>query len=202
MLIKLIFLFKKPKIIVVFGKGRQTAAEAIFKVLGREFRVGKTKKPSLKDIVRNQIVILEAEERGREFAFFLKRSKKAVLVVTHFGDYHPDKEFFAAELSELTEVSGLVELLSDRSHLILNYDDETVRELKSKSRAAFLTFGFGARADLRVTDIFLTKEISPGTNFKLNYRGKIVPIWLKNLFGKEQVYASLAAAACGLVMGA
>ena len=38
---KLIFLFKKPKAVLISGNGRETAKEAIFKVYSRHFKVGK-----------------------------------------------------------------------------------------------------------------------------------------------------------------
>jgi len=86
-------------------------------------------------------------------------------------------------------------------YLLLNFDDETVREIKNETKAHPLTFGFGLKSDLRATDIILTRFPELGTNFKINYEGNIVPIWLKGLFGKANIYAALAGAAVGETLG-
>jgi len=82
-----------------------------------------------------------------------------------------------------------------RGYLVLNFDDETVREIKDETNLKETTFGFQENADFRATDI----KLDTGTNFKVNYRGNIVPIWLDGLFGKEQIYAALATASVGSI---
>jgi len=180
---KLIFLIKRPKIVIVAGQAKETAQEAISQVLQSQFKMGK------------EILIID-----RDFKFFIKHASSVVLVVTHVGQYHPDKEFFAGELAQVAEATELAEMLPAQAHIILNFDDETVREIKNKSRAHPLTFGFGARADIRATDLVSMQAPAWGTNFKINYEGSIVPVWLEKLFGKEHIYAALAAAAVGQVL--
>lgn len=177
------FFFKRPKVVVVVGQSKETTKEAILKVLSRHFKIGK------------EILILEGIENSK---FFLKKSRLPILVVTQIGEYHPEREFFAGDIAQTLEISKLAEILPTQGYLILNFDDETVRDLKNKARAHPLTFGFGARADLRVTDIVLARS---GTNFKVNYEGKIVPVWLEKIFGKKHIYAALTAAAVGEVLG-
>jgi len=177
---KLIFLLKRPKIVIVAGGAKETAKEAISQVLKPHFKVGK------------EILIID-----QDFKFFIKHSRLPILVVTHVGEYHPDKEFFAGDIAQITEIVKLTETLPSHAYLILNFDDETVREIKNKSKAHPLTFGFGIRADIKASDLVLTKE---GTNFKINYQGNIVPVWLEKLFGKEQIYAGLCAVAVGQVL--
>ena len=50
-------------------------------------------------------------------------------------------------------------------YLILNFDDETVREIRDETNLKELTFGFQEKADFRATDI----KLNSGTNFKINY---------------------------------
>jgi len=177
---KIKFLLTKPKVVIVLGGAKETAKEAISQVLKPHFKVGK------------EILIIDQDSK-----FFIKHSRLPILVVTHVGEYYPDKEFFAGDIAQVAEIAKLAEMLPAHSYLILNFDDETVRELKNKSKAHPLTFGFGIRADIKASDLVLTKE---GTNFKINYQGNIVPVWLEKLFGKEQVYAGLCAAAVGQVL--
>jgi len=205
-LFKLNFSLKKPNVIIVTGLSRQTAAEAIFQVLKSHFKVEKMSGNKLpwrfkKDEILIYSIDLVKNLAARNFQFLIKKSKLPILVVTNLGDIPPDKTFFAGENERIKEIAKLAESLPLLGYLILNLDDETVRELKNKTKAHFLTFGLQEIADFKATDIVLTQFPSPGTNFKLNYHGNIVPIWLKNLFGKEQIYASLASVAVGNLLG-
>ena len=47
---------------------------------------------------------------------------------------------------------------------------------------------------------FAAARENGGTNFKINYQGKIVPFWLESS-SKEQIYSVLAAVAVGVVSG-
>jgi UDP-N-acetylmuramyl pentapeptide synthase len=179
---KFSFFFKRPKVVVVAGNGRACAKEAIFQILKPHFRVGK------------EILLLDADKKCE---FFLKRSNLPILVVTHVGEYHTDKELFAEEPAAVSEAEKLAAVLPKRGFLILNFDDETVRELKNHTPTHSLTFGFGTKADIRATDVVLTHLPDIGINFKINYQGNTVPIWLEKTFGKEQVYSALAAAVTG-----
>lgn len=171
----------------MLGSGKETAREAISAVVNRYFKFG------------GGVIILDQDSKDIEF--FLKKSRLPIFVATNVGEYHPEKEFFAGDLKDVSEIAKLASLLSANSHLVLNFDDETVRDVKNNSKAHLLTFGFGMRADIRSTDVLLTQFPAPGTNFKINYDGNIVPCWLENLFGKENIYAALAAAAAGLALG-
>lgn len=197
-LTKFIFYFKRPQVIIVTGNGRAAAVEAIFRVLEQHFKVRKVTDDVLPWVRKNEILVFESKiKETKIFEFIIKKSRLPILVLTHVGEWHPDREFFAGDIEQVKEITRLAEALPGFGYIILNFDDETVRDIKNKSRAHSLTFGFGARADFRVTDIVFTPDPSFGINFKINYKGNIVPIWLKNLFGKEQVYTALAITAVG-----
>ena len=181
---KIKFVLKKPKVIVVTGNGRACAKEAIFQVLSSHFRVGK------------EVLVFESGDKEvGKFEFFLKNSQKAVLVITHVGDIPHDKDFFSGEEEKVKEATHLAKTLPAQTNLILNFDDETVREINDITNLKTLTFGFGEKADLRASDV----RLNMGTNFKVSYQGNIVPVWLEKLFGKEQIYAALSAVAVGTI---
>lgn len=199
-LTKIIFSLKKPRVIIVAGNAYQSTGEAIFQVLKHNFKTEKISTSFyLKSLFKNKILVVGAGLQQVDQCF-IKKSKLPILVVTNIGDIPSDKDFFTGEKAKTKEIIKLAESLPSRGYLILNFDDETARELKNKTRAHSLTFGFQERADFRATDVFLTQFPSFGTNFKLNYQGNIVPIWLKNIFGKEQIYASLASVAAGTIL--
>ncbi len=169
---------------VVTGNGRQTAKEAIFQVLSSHFKVGQ------------EVLILETDLQDvEEIKFYLKNSSLPVLVVSHLGDIPPDKIFFAGEKNE--KIRKLAKTMPSQGFLVLNFDDETVREIKDVTNLNELTFGFQERTDFKASDI----KLNGGTNFKINYKGYVVPVWLDKLFGKEQIYSALAAASCGSIFG-
>ena len=131
--------------------------------------------------IEKQILILESEEEKiKDLAFYLKNSKKAALVIT------PGTK----------ELTSLVKNLPLQTNLIFNFDNEIIREIKDIVGLNTLTFGFQEGADLRVTDINFNQE----TNFKINYQGNIVPVWLEGILGKEQIYDTLAAACVGTIL--
>lgn len=192
--IKLIFYFKRPRLIVVTGKERNLTAEAIFQVLRAYFKVAKIEKLNLKSVLRNKVLILVSTLQ-EPLDYFVENGEKPILVVTHIGEIPPDVYWFAGEKEDIKKIAKLAKRFPVEASLILNFDDETVREIGDKSKAFCLTFGFQENAQLQVSD-FHTNKI--GTNFKINFQGNIVPIWLENLFGRANIYAALAAVSCGL----
>lgn len=185
---KLKFFWKKPKIIIITGKGRKTAKEAICQVLKQYFQIGK------------EILVFETDLGNstelKKFKFLLNNSPLAILVVTHIGDIPLDKEFFTGEWEKTSEIRKLAKIFPAQGHLILNFDDETVRKIKDETNLKELTFGFQSGADFRATDI----RLNSGTNFKINYKGSIVPIWLEKSFNKERIYTALSAAVVGVIL--
>lgn len=181
---KLIFLLKKPSVVLVVGKGRFCAKQAISQIL----------------IKKKKVLIFESalsdQKEIEKFNFLLRKSRLPVFVITHIGEIPFDKDFFAGEREETIEIRKLAKVLPNRGFLILNFDDETVREIQNETMAQSLTYGFQKRADLQVGDINVNLN---GTNFKMDYQENIIPFWLKNLFGKEQIYSSLAAICLGIV---
>ena len=178
------FIFKKPKVIIVTGEGRSCAKEAIYQVLVQYFKVG------------NEILLFETDLKEIEkFKFLVNKSSLLVLLATHVGDIPFDKDFFAGEKEKTIEIGKLAKSIPAQNFLVLNFDDETVREIKDETNLGELTFGFQEGADFRATDV----KLNHGTNFKINYKGSIVPVWLEGLFGKEQIYAALAAVAAGTI---
>src|SRR4030042_5053936 len=115
------FLLKKPKVIIVTGEGRFFAKEAIQQVLKPHFSVGK------------EILVLESDLKNtgdlKRYKFLINQSSLVVLVVTHAGDIPLEQEFFAAEREKTKAILSLAKILPSSNYLVLNFDDETVREI-------------------------------------------------------------------------
>jgi UDP-N-acetylmuramate-alanine ligase len=176
---KIKYLFKKEPVIVITGEGRALAKEAI----------------SL--LMKNAKIFSLEDSQIKKSEFFLKSSPISVLVVTHVGDIPFDRDYFAGEKEKVTNTIELAKTLPPTCYLVLNYDDETVREINDITNLHTFTFGFSERADFFASDL----KFNHGINFKVNYKGSVVPFWLGGTFGKEQIYTALAAAAVGTIFG-
>jgi len=88
--------------------------------------------------------------------------------------------------------------LSSRECLVYNFDKEGLRKIREKApETKLLTFGFQEGADFQASDL----RQDGGTNFKINYQGKIVPVWLEGSPTREEIYSVLAASAIGVLLG-
>lgn len=149
-----------------------------------------------------EVLILEMGiERPGDIHYLLGFVHPKVGVVTAIGGIPVHVEFFSGPRAVAREKRALVEALPEQGIAILNFDDDVVLDMREKIRANVRTFGFGKGADLRVTgyELRMDKNGNPeGISFKVDYKGSVVPVRLDNIFGKQQVYAALAAIAVGI----
>lgn len=85
--------------------------------------------------------------------------------------------------------------LTAKEHLILNFDNSKDLRVGENDSLKILTFGFKEGADLLATDL----KQNGATNFKVNYKGNIVPMWLQKSATQEEIYLVLAAVAIGTI---
>ncbi len=182
-----LFLFKKPQFILIVGQGRFLAFSFFSKII--DFI------PQKKKIVFLMSDLKDKKEL-KNLNFYLRRSGKPILVVTHLADISPFrvKQYLASDKpfsKRLVKIKSLVRALPSSGLLILNTDDETVKEIGKEAKANILTYGLSKEADLLASD--LNSDIE-GINFKVNFKDNTVPFWLKGMFGREYVYGVLAVA--------
>lgn len=159
-----------------------------------------------------EILILEmGVERPGDMDYLLDFIKPKVAIITSLPEIPVHLEFFSSVDELLAEKIKLIKSLRKDDTAILNYDDKRVRRAKSQTRAQLLTFGFDERADVRADSLIFNTETclveetfgqkKCGISYKLHFHENIVPVRLPYILGKQQVYASLAAAACGIAFG-
>ncbi len=194
-LIKTILLFVKPKVIIVTGNYAWETTQVIFSVLkSLKFKISKLTFPfSLKtalNIIKSKILIIALRpEEVKNVVKNIPLGQIKIVVVTALGNIPPEDIVFAGEKIKRDKILQFLKKLSPQDFLVLNYDDETAREIDEFVNIKDITFGFDKGADLRVSDVTIDTE---GTNFKLNFEGKVIPVWLSHLFGKKHIYAVLA----------
>jgi len=144
------------------------------------------------------LVLEMGVERPKDMENLVSWAKPNVTVFTALADIPSHVEFFAGPKQVAREKSKALKCLDTDDFAILNYDDDTVFDLKKLTKAHIVGFGFGEGADLRASNY----NISPkGINFKVDSDGVSVPVRVNNAYGKHHVYPALSALAVGKVLG-
>ena len=130
-----------------------------------------------------------------------------VVVLTSISSMH--FQYFDSLESIAKEKKLLLKNLPKDSYAILNYDDESVMKDASKIMVKKYTYGLKDGADFTANNIHFSfkekknevdNEIT-GTNFKLNFSGKMLPVFLPEVIGYPHIYAVLVASVVGYIFG-
>jgi len=150
-----------------------------------------------------EILILEmSEDAPGTIKYLVDLARPKIGVITFIGDppvhlkYYKNINHFIEEISYLPQ-----RLLLDGS-FIFNADNHLVLELKEKTMAKTISYGFNEKADVKISNyklITIGNDLrKAGMSFRLEYKGSFVPVKLEGVIGKPQAYALAAAAAVGL----
>ncbi len=136
-----------------------------------------------------------------DIAYLTSFVKCHVGVITAIGEIPVHVEFFRDAAGVAKEKSNLIKSLGKEDWAVLNFDDERVRAMSSKTSAHVFSYGFSEKAELRASNIeqYLDDPEDIALFFKVDYQGNNVPIRLKEILGMHQVYAVLGAIAAGLI---
>lgn len=135
-----------------------------------------------------------------------------IVIITTIPEVPAHVEFFKSRDHLIEEKSGLIDTLKKDGFLILNRDDEDVFNMKSKTKARIVTYGFDQEADISANnenifyihknldnksivnniDTILEDVIPKGTSFHINVKGASFPVIIEGVFGKNHIYAALA----------
>ena len=125
-----------------------------------------------------------------------------ISVVTRIGEVPVHVEHFGSPLHIVEEKAHLVKAVREGGAVVLNYDDEKVRNMKIPIGAQVRTYGFTEGANVRGVNarILYEKNEPIGITVKVETDGKSVPLRLKNVFGIHAVMPALAAIAVADLM--
>jgi UDP-N-acetylmuramoyl-tripeptide--D-alanyl-D-alanine ligase len=131
-----------------------------------------------------------------DIAFLCGIARPQVGVITMIGPVHLER---AGSLEAIVNGKAeLVEALPADGTAILNFDDERVRAMGSRTKAKVFTYGLSPEADLWSDNIEgLGLE---GVSFDLHYAGETLHVRLP-LLGQHSVHTAMRASAVGLVEG-
>jgi UDP-N-acetylmuramoyl-tripeptide--D-alanyl-D-alanine ligase len=143
-----------------------------------------------------QWLVLEmGVDRPGDMERLIKWIKPNVAVITALAETPVHVEYFQGPEELSKEKIKLIKELSSEECAILNGDDPAMSNLKGKTKAKIITFGFSEGNDLMASNYRLN---SKGITFKIDYKGNIVPIRMPEVLGRQNVFVALAAIAAGL----
>ncbi len=151
-----------------------------------------------------ELLVLEyGVDKPGDMKYLLDIARPQIGVITAIGEIPVHVEFFSGPEALAREKSKIIENLPSTGFAVLNFDDDAVYEMKERTRAHIMSFGFGEGAEVRITnyEVRMDGANPAGISFKLNYAGSFVPIHLDGCFGKAQAYAAAAGASLGIIFG-
>ncbi|HOD96840.1 MAG TPA: UDP-N-acetylmuramoyl-tripeptide--D-alanyl-D-alanine ligase [Candidatus Paceibacterota bacterium] len=152
-----------------------------------------------------EILVLEmAADRPGDIQYLARLARPKIGVITSIGEIPVHVEFYSSPTAVAVEKARLIELLPANGFAILNRDDELVWNLRIKTRAHIISYGFKEDADIQIINFeykFDENEFPEGITFKIQYGNVFVPFRLFRVMGKPQIYSIAAAVAVGIVFG-
>jgi UDP-N-acetylmuramoyl-tripeptide--D-alanyl-D-alanine ligase len=151
----------------------------------------------LRAAAETEVVVCELGSRGAgQIKQLCEFVRPHIGVVTNVGVTHFEQ--FGSRDAIAAAKAELVEAISEGGSVVLNADDEYADWMAKKTEATVLTFGMGAGAWIRASDVDLDR--SGRARFRM-VRGP-ESVWAElNVAGRHQVANALAASAAALALG-
>ena len=192
------FIYKKqnPNAILLAGKNSRQIAD-LLNFLLRKFFVIKQLEIGDGFVRYNEAknanyVILRADKiTDFDIKFLLENSKTCIAGFDLFEAPLKDKEIFLNRLANMK--NGLQQKIS----IIHSQDKPEFSECLTEYKIKAMSFGMEPGCDILASDM----NFGSKGNFKINYKGKTIPIWIGNLGQKNQVSSALCAIGLVEMMG-
>lgn len=148
-----------------------------------------------------KILVLEmAADKIGDIKYLTSFVPRKAGVVTTVEKVH--LEYFGSLEKIAAEKQGVVSDLKKNAYAVLNADNPLIYNMEQKTKAKILTFGFSEKAQIKAAELAISEKNGiKGISFKLVGDGKVVPVFLPAIIGKQQVYAALAAVCVGIIYG-
>lgn len=150
-----------------------------------------------------EILVLEmGADKPGDIAYLTDIAPCKVGVLTYVA--HAHTEYFKTLKKIAQEKRVIVSHLNEDNFAVVNFDNELAMQ-NSKTKAELVTFGFKEGADFQATDINIITDANTGwpsgLNFKVNYKGSFVPVYLPGAVAEHLIPAALAGMAIGHIFG-
>ena len=195
--------FDVPVIGITGSVGKTTAKEMISAVLEQHYHILKTEGNLNNQIgipmmlsrlePAHQAAVIEMGISGfGEMTALARMVQPTIAVFTIIG--HAHLEFLHDLDGVLRAKTEMLDMMPDTAPVVVNGDDEKLMELNCRQRK--ITFGYGAHCDVRAENVQMDTQIRCDVVCGLRRIPIIIPA-----FGQHHVYAALAAAAVGMLLG-
>ena len=151
-----------------------------------------------------EVIVLEyGADRPDDIRRLARRYRPEIAVVTRVGEVPVHVEFFSSAEHLAQEKSQLVRALPADGHAVLNFDDQSVLDMRRATTASVTTFGFGTGADVLASEpmVRFSGPRPVGMNFDVTAEGTTMPVLVRGSLGKGIAVAATAAIAVGRIMG-
>ncbi|MDD5489783.1 MAG: Mur ligase family protein [Candidatus Moranbacteria bacterium] len=132
------------------------------------------------------VLELGVEEKG-DMEYLLGMVRPNVAVVTNIEGSYTYSNSSLEKIFE--EMKLLAKKIPEKGYLLLNSDDERVKDLAKHAKAKVITFGFAADADARAENL---KTDAQGQTFDFVFQNKKESVRIKK-YGRTNIYAWMAA---------
>ncbi|OHA58670.1 MAG: hypothetical protein A2571_02785 [Candidatus Vogelbacteria bacterium RIFOXYD1_FULL_44_32] len=159
------------------------------------------------DLYPERLVLEVGADRPGDIRKMTKWLKPDIGVLTRLPNIPAHIEFFSDREAVVREKIALAQGVRKDGYIIYNSDDTTLHDKISILPHAKITYGFNEPADLRASNAQILYEnkdgldLPIGLSFKVDYRGQIIPIRVRGVLGKHQIYSVLGAIAVAIAEG-
>ncbi len=174
---------KKVKLVFVTGKKSEEISHLVFNLINPFYKVALIDEilTGFQKIsfLKSDVVVLSDDD------FSLKELE------TLFSSM--EETFLIVNSKNLTREKKLTGFLDEKGQLLV--DHESLKKIPGKKVKQRLSYGTDSEADLSISDLNISEKI----NFKINYKGSTVPVWIE---GKEdKIILNAAALGVGAMLG-
>src|SRR3989344_1020839 len=158
----------------------------------------------LRDKNYPEILVLEmGADKPGDIQYLTEFAPCKVGVLTFIS--HAHTEFFKTIKKIAQEKRIIISHLRQDGFAVLNFDNELVMQNANTTKAEIITYGFKEGADLRATNVNVLKDEQTGwpmgLNFKVLYKGSVVPVYLPGMIAKSAISTALSGLAVGTIFG-
>ena len=124
--------------------------------------------------------------------------KTDAVIITAIGETPAHIEFFNSSKHLIEEKSQLIKTLKKDGILVLNADDKVVLDMKTNTKNRTVTYGFKEGSDIIGSSDSISygaSSLPEGIIYRVDMEGNSFPVVIDGVFGRNHVYASLAALA-------
>lgn len=146
------------------------------------------------------ILVLElAADKTGDIAYFMTFIEPKVSILTSIAPVHMEK---FGKLSRIVlEKRKIIEALPKSGYAVLNYDDKAVRKIAEKCVGRIFWYGLKCKEGAIVAEEekVMEKDGVIGLYFKMLYKGTAIPVFVKGVAAKHELYSLLAGASVGML---